>query len=327
MGDLVKVKERAKVAKKAEKSLYQNRNKIAADKKWNRGKVCPEAVCVEGRVRGEIRAMKVVPCGREDCPVCGQKDSMLHKQRFCRGVKKILTYKGGGYLVFTVPVEFRGYFKKRDVRNSYLSRIKIIMQAMGYNRAFVRYHWGGDKHRGVFNPHVNILFDLEGREGKCSMMMLQMIKRLIMEWFDEIWGWNRDRIPVVEYHYKNYEDEGYIGWILHKLDYICRPTLLHCKQGMGVKDFRDLVKSLYNYRNIRWWGKWDKEEIASIDLSAVLYGYDERADRMANIAMGIDSEGNEIEWRYLGRWRYIGISVLQGYDYLGSGYFVVKGPD
>jgi hypothetical protein len=107
----------------------------------------------------------------------------------------------------------------------------------------MRWHWFNDDRPGyradVFNPHINFLVD----GGRLSRSELAELKA-------ELRAATGCPSLIVNYHYGRSP-----GWIMHKVRYITRPTF---KKKSWDEAF---AAELYNFRNIRWWGKWDSQPV------------------------------------------------------------------
>lgn len=281
--------------------FLDNQNRIWDDEEWNRGDVCERSRWLTA-VSEKYRYGKIVPCGREDCLVCGREGSMLHRQRVMRGFKKIMCFKGVAYFVFTVPQGYRQFFNKA-VLSEFCFLVKGVIKDLGYKRSVVRWHFGGERSKGVYNPHLNVLCDLDGNDGWIDEYILEGVKMRVKEWFKEKWGceFSDEWLPVVNYSY------GYsVGQSLHKWKYVCRPTLLLVS---GSDDFSDLVNMLWGFRNIRWWGKWSKEELDGVNI-------EDKKDKEV-----VDIIEKDLVWNYRGSWSEVEKDVMGSWEYLGKGFF------
>ncbi len=346
---------------KLTENRQENQEKIWDDDKWNQGNICPysryvigyrdakvdytvkevkkkvkgKIVDVERRVRrvtGIPEYLKIHPCGREDCPVCGRKNSMLHRQRVMRGIKKILCFQGMGYFVFTIPEEHRYLFREQSNLDKLSKYVRNFMKVMYFNsRGGARFHFGGDKHQGIYNPHLNALVDLQGIDGWISRPVLKWVKRRYKNWLKKEFGIELKGLPVVNYRYVNAGVKYYIKRLLFSWKYVCRPTLLLCKNDWtegGERDFFNLVSDLHGFRNMRWWGFWEKEELNGVKIE------DKREGEVADLSFSIDKDGKrisldrdgkKIEWGLGGLWSDVETEVLENFEYVGMGYFRVRG--
>ena len=191
--------------------------------------------------------VKELVCGKEWCPTCGQKDSVAHNRRFARWLKKGRQLHSMGYLVITIPMKHRNQFlSKNHIRYAYDACIKILAGARtsrhsrvgGYfPRGLGRWHWFGEK-SDAFNPHLNFLVD-GGYLSDKKLAKLRTDLQTILH------------LPNIVIHYE-YSTE--VGKKLHWLKYVTRATFLDYDLA---PDFADIT--LFNFRNARYWGKWDSE--------------------------------------------------------------------
>jgi hypothetical protein len=107
----------------------------------------------------------------------------------------------------------------------------------------MRWHWFNDDKPGyradVFNPHINFLVEGE-RLSSGELAELKVELRAATGCLG----------LIVNYHYGRSP-----GWIMHKVRYITRATF---KRESWDEAF---AAELYNFRNIRWWGKWDSQPV------------------------------------------------------------------
>jgi len=82
------------------------------------GEMAVPGTCEEGH-----EFVKLVQCGRDQCPICGQRGSDAHMRRFARIVPKIQQLDRIGYFVIQYPRNYRG--EKRTVAALRNDRVKI----------------------------------------------------------------------------------------------------------------------------------------------------------------------------------------------------------
>jgi len=160
--------------------------------------------CVE--CRGEYIIKH--PCKTEWCPDCGTPGSLYHMGNYVKvlfyAFQMWLNVGSVGYFVVTSPSEVREDWKDKRVLSAVASGVRQIMQKVGFDYGFWRWHFAGDK--GIFYPHLNVLvpwgYIEEGR--------LQQIKDLIVRELG---------IKVVHYQYARDLER-----VKHMVYYITRPT-------------------------------------------------------------------------------------------------------
>lgn len=175
--DLQKVYNSLKVSENFDKKLTYERSKKTNPNKF---------LCLQGYVHGACdnghRFAKAIICDKEYCPECGEKDSPVHQRRIARWLDKAFDFDNLGYMVITIPREYRHLFLnkiKTDLRGNYIQyrlgdkipdgytfnkRSKLIYttsgtqnlrdfkkyikrkfhEELGYERGFLRWHWAGD---------------------------------------------------------------------------------------------------------------------------------------------------------------------------------------
>lgn len=134
--------------------------------------------CHHGWLHGECgeghHLARAMMCDKEYCPDCGKKDSIIHKRRVNRWWDRIMDMKSVGYLVITIPEEFRDDFYNKKLLSAFRIYIKRKLEGDGFDKGLMRWHWAGScKHcreRGcekcdytgmssTWNPHLNVLIE------------------------------------------------------------------------------------------------------------------------------------------------------------------------
>jgi len=192
--------------------------------KWSR-----VAICEKGH--GWAR---VVYCGRDWCPTCGEKWSDVHKRRFARWLPKARKLSSFRYLV--VEWEDKDRNDLRDVAE--LRRVRLALKRYlkrnGYANGLSYWHFFGDKRAGKFNPHLNII--VEG--GYMPKKELDLLKRDL----PKLLGYDG---LIVRVQYKET-----IFKRVHCLKYITRATFMDWRWDSGLAD------KLYRFNRAMSWGKW-----------------------------------------------------------------------
>jgi hypothetical protein len=254
------------------------------------GGICPEAKFLDGYVENKKKYRKIIPCGKEWCPVCGQKGSLLHRQRYGRGLDKILGADVLGYFAITFPMEVRHEFINRNMLSSFMRDVNEILKTYRwYVGAVSHWHWGGDEHKGVWHPHLNILVN-QNIKG-IPYRDLDKIKKDIWEWV--CMNIREVKTVVVSYHYTNK-----LGHKMQWWRYIVRPTMLLLGDELYSLN---LMNKLYNFHNTRWYGKWEKR----VELN--------KAIKILN--------DETIVWVYVGRFEGSQLTELLESHYIGYGIF------
>jgi hypothetical protein len=193
---------------------------------------------------------KILTCGREWCPRCGQNwtkedpGSPDHHRRFARVWPKVSQLETAGYSVWTLPMEIRARFRTPAALNLLRFGIRCILERHGFARGVSRWHWFGDKST-AWNPHLNVLTD--GR-----LIPREELEAIRAE-YAVLLG---VPVAVVNYHYSNKT-----GKIVHWLRYITRATFRNREWDT------EMSKVLEGYRNGHWWGdgKWDGDPVHVLD--------------------------------------------------------------
>ncbi len=230
---------------------------------------------------------KEIYCGREWCPVCGSKNSVAHLRRFARWLPKVQTEVSIGYFVIEMPFKGRERWHSKagleragklitsvlkgdyEIEQRRKSGEKITkdmlprIRGRWYKKGLRRVHFFGDapesigiaieKEQGVerlplgdefttrkYNPHFNVLVP----GGLLSDAKLEYIKAMLRAAFCE---------PTLIVNYSFTKEPGRI---VHLLKYVTRATFL------DIRWDKYLAGSLFGFRNMRSWGKWEVDKPA-----------------------------------------------------------------
>lgn len=236
-------------------------------------------------------------CGREWCPICGEDESKAHKRRYGRMMHKVfyLGHSGGshglGYWVFTVPPVVREKLKRKEKLQLVGRFVRGLLREHDFEIGISGWHRFGDGEikegeldLGVYHPHENCI--VVGRWVTDKEMA--SVKEAYRKYLESISG---ELIPVVDVWYQYFKDEAQ-WW--HKGRYITRPTF----KSLEGDNF-SLVSSVFNFRNIVYWGwgqKEKKQEKERLGLTVLknwieeLKAKNEKEREEADLALSILSE-------------------------------------
>lgn len=216
---------------------------------------------------GDHHFAKRIVCGREWCPECGENRSAAHNRRISRVLPKAMQISNMGYFVIEFPDfyrkigqagvdEIQGWCYSKDALNDTSKRIVEIMAGKrgaggrgakrkgGYfSRGLLRWHWFGDENPGKWNPHANLLVD----GAFIDPEKLEVIKQSLRQALN---------VPDLIVNYSYCDNPGQM---FHKVEYITRATF----RDRAWEEY--MSHELFNFRNQRWWGKWDQEPTWGID--------------------------------------------------------------
>lgn len=244
----------------------------------------------------EHNFMMTVRCGKEWCPVCGEKGSEYHKRRISRILPKAMQIQDMGYFVIEFPNDYRKRvdlaYSKKGLQQTTNKIVHVLAgKRMGrrgrvggyFNRGLIRWHYYGDKHikgnKNKWNPHANILVD----SAFIDIDTLNEIRAALRQALD---------CPqlIVNYSYCDTPAKKY-----HHIAYITRSTFrnIEWNRYMAIQiserklkrdDSGNLIPRLYKtgnkkgqpvmvinpdgskeidyqsespFRNQRWWGHWE----------------------------------------------------------------------
>ena len=200
---------------------------------------------IPGTCKNGHRHIKVIYCGKEWCPVCGQVGSDAHNRRYVRWFSKIKQFKSMRYLVLTIPENIRYKFRTKISLTELGRMAQFMMIKHGYRRGLRRWHWFGDEST-KYNPHLNIMID--GAYMKpCEIMILRA------EWADILNIKFSDSNVFTEYKRLPSDMAGC-------LRYVTRSTFLDYNYDL------EMAIELRNFRNMVTWGRdWKNEPSWDID--------------------------------------------------------------
>jgi len=192
-------------------------------------------------------------------------------------------------------------YSKADLRETTNSIIGVIAGQRGaggrgrkrvdgfFARGVGRWHWFGDKARGKYNPHFNVLVDFgsllgdvreelqpvieaykagleksgRGRKVRRELQSIEMYQRgrsgyMPKPLLDKIVADLRDALgcPELIVHY-SYKDKP--GQIVQTVRYVTRATFREYSWE------KYMAEQLYGFRNTRWWGSWTGEAVWELE--------------------------------------------------------------
>ena len=298
------------------------RELVIADKLQSHTGHCPESWLPGVGTGDGLGYGKELVCGREWCPVCGKNGSTAHKRRMFSQHKrksgkvglswydKLSQLKSAGYWVVEFPLRYRyahhtkqqleadgklitsvlkGDYEIEQLRDNFgivTNDECAFIHSEWFSEGLRRWHYFNDMPEGalpedvksmVFNPHLNVLTN----SGFIKKPEEEYIKGILRDAFD---------CPDLIVHYSY---AGSPSRIVHLLSYVTRATFLNLEWD------KFLAGSLYGFRNMRSWGKWDAAPVWTLaDLDAVakeiIAGVD--IDAIRRIGKGLDTTGKPIIW-------------------------------
>lgn len=261
----------------------------------------------------ETNVVKVIYCGKEWCPECGQDWSVVHQRKFSRLLPKARQMSGFGYFVIEFPDRYRklpGWvYSKRGLRMA-SSRVVDVLAGdrkgrrgrVGgfFPRGFLRWHWFGDRRAGKYNPHANVI--VEG--GYIPPERLGKIKARLSKAL---------LCPDLIVHYSYRKSEGEM---IHSLKYITRATFL----DRSWDDY--MAHQLHGFRNIRAWGNWKGQPVWSSEGQEVYLAIDElERGKCPDCGSQMKWQRKALSLHYLRGWQDMGLTTA-----LGGGYFKLRFP-
>lgn len=240
---------------------------------------------VDLRCPAEHRYAKQIFCGRQYCFRCGEKDSVIHQQRYSRSWDRLMWSPALGKIILTVPDELRDDFKNADMLGK-LHRLgwecakevwgrDIIVKGDGKDGeiekgidiagSMTAVHLFGDEDKKAdrfdkFHPHVNVTFPLETKSVLALIVSVERLKALRSKWYDMLETLTGKKISLMEDGCKR--ENAWYGFSTtdaykaHWVKYALRPTVgaeRFLKLDDDLREF--IVTSLVGFHNVRWYGK------------------------------------------------------------------------
>lgn len=243
------------------------------------------------------RWQKVVRCGREWCPTCGQAGSERHLQRYARWLKRVQKTETAGYWVVTWPPEMREALKSPAALSRARATVRDVLRHAGFDRGVLRWHFVGDERPDVWHPHLNVLVP----GGFLPRPKLDAIKKALRQALG---------LPAKASIHYSYRDTP--AKLCHVARYITKP---HWGRN-GLEWETALALALHGWHNDVWWGSWkDRED------QWTLNGTGPTGALIALEAGHCPACGGQIDWRGDGHWRGVGNLVRDGATELAPGYW------
>lgn len=214
------------------------------------------------------RIAKQIVCGKEWCPVCGQKASMAHNRRYVRWLVKVRKLKVMRYWVFTIPEDIRDRYRSADELRKLGKAAQKLLVRQGMTRGLRRWHWFGDNSH-KWHPHLNIFTD-------GGFVDPEMLERVKQGWRDVL---GVDTVDINVTYAKT------PATIVKHLMYVTRATFKEWEWDV------DMALELRGFRNMVVWGlkqwrdapKWDTKPFTRIDRET---GEPADVDAIENIVNG-----------------------------------------
>lgn len=263
--------------------------KNAAMVERQRSRVCPSNYLHGSDAAGDNFA-KELYCGAEWCPICGGRDSAVHKRRFASWLPKARQVKNLGLMVIEWPLASRNKVRSRReleaagkiavavlngnyelkkrrsagmVRNGEAAELKVKY----FSRGMRRWHYFGDVDAELEQLHLKFETiggdppaDLPAAAVKSNVHLNVLLDSgyIPKSWLKHVVYNLREALnePKLIVHY-GYTKEP--GRMVHMLKYTTRATF----KDIAWDEW--LAGQLYGFRNMRSWGVWRDEPVWSLD--------------------------------------------------------------
>lgn len=268
--------------------------------------------------QGDYHYAKVIYCGSEWCPKCGEDGSEIHQRRYAGYLKRIQKIALMGYFVIELPDRYRittCYTQSdiKDFRQRVINCLGGVSQGRKgrvggfFKRGVSRFHWFGDKNPGKYNPHLNILVDA----GYLAKGQLKVIKAALRA---------ATGIPdlIVNYRYTSKAAK-----MCHIARYVTRSTFRNIEWDMT------LAHELYKFRNVTWWGSWKTDNVWNLEagegLAAVAEIQENKCPHCHSVLkqLGVSAKtGKPVYWSRPINTKWL--DVWQAKELAGSGYYEIQ---
>jgi hypothetical protein len=195
-----------------------------------------------------------VDCRKAWCEKCGGKGGKVHKARKKAVRDRIdIEEKNLRYSVFTVPEKYREKFKSAKGLNQLIKGVeRVVKKYYGEKKGFsVTVHLYGDKDKGKFNPHFNVLIP-EEKSVKLKIAA-EDLTALKVSWLRSLRGMGCLGIDVIDVFYEFRTKLEHKG---HCIKYVTKPTW--DAETLGLVDEAErwfLVLGLKGFQYIRFCGE------------------------------------------------------------------------
>jgi len=189
-------------------------------------------------------------CKNELCPVCGSKNSSVHKRRVGRALIRLLWNGLLGSFVFTLPAEISEARPSKDKINKLTKKAwQIVKKEFETPGGLSRVHLMGDKPEKL-RIHINFLFPLLNADNR------GMVPKEKIETVRNLWTATLNKsfnLDLKESNFK-YGFADVPGKKVNKIKYVLRPIVTAQKFLTLSDDDRHYVLSLRKGHNTRWYG-------------------------------------------------------------------------
>jgi len=254
-------------------------------------------------------------CHKEWCSVCGERNSPAHLRRFSRWLPKAQQLEVMGYWVFTITESRRRMYKTKKSLDTLMKKLVCgdsvrnytgILKDAGFARGLYRWHFYSEKQPGKYNPHLNVLVEA----AKLEPAMIAKIKRA--------WA----KLLHVPMAVVNYRFTRLPKGMVHNLKYVTRATFLDEAWDP------ELASELWNFRNMRSWGKWNGEEKWTMSKNVRVTEVQEPSaiEAVVKLSNNICPDcGKPITWRKPYEMRWFDVwKMTDSLEPIGAGFYRVN---
>lgn len=191
-------------------------------------------------------------CKNELCPICGAKDSGLHKRRVRRASLRLLWNGLLGYFVFTIPSKVSNSQPDRKLLEELTKEAwEIVKKNFDTAGGLSRVHMMGED-PGKLHIHINFCFPLLN-ENNMGLVSEEVLKNVRMAWTEVLNKMFNLNIVSGKSNFK-YKFADVIGMKINKIKYTLRPIVTADKFVTLKDEDKHYIMSFKGWHNTRWHG-------------------------------------------------------------------------
>ncbi|MBI1930685.1 hypothetical protein HYR99_41365 [Candidatus Poribacteria bacterium] len=191
-----------------------------------------------------------IRCHRIFCPTCGEKDSESHRRRYGRAWDRLVPFQTLGYVVLTIPSEWRDRFRSQaELRSLHQLAWECVERVFGAKGGMTALHFFGDK-SAKYHPHANVLFPVFGK----AFVSVEQLIELRQVWREILEAHLGVDIPE-EQENAYYSYARATAQRVHKIKYVTRSSVPASLFMELDEEDKRLIAGLFRFHNQRWWGR------------------------------------------------------------------------
>ena len=290
---------------------------------------------LRGSCTGGHEVAKVLRCGREWCPRCGQLDSEAHMRRYSRILPKVQQIQSMGFFVIQFPVASRPKYRTRKALSRVGTKLVRWFKRHGFDRGIRAWDYFGDPRCPVHHvpgEHQRLAGDRDGKKWDAGDYRCRYgCVFTLLDVHPEDMQYNPHLNILVEAgHLANLESlKAGLRHVLREPNLIVRyrygdaiPTKLHFARYAVKPTFHnvgwdfEMVAELAGFRSVWTWGHWNEDPLWELNST-------EESKKLAPVVALEQGHcmdcGTDIHWS--GVWSLRKLVPLYRLEDLGAGYY------